>query len=115
MSTIKIGSTVWVFDKNRRVYPPKQPGDIWSKGNPIYREHFVPAVITDETSRSWIIGSWNRKVPKNGPHEGYAFTEQEVDDACWANDHRYKLVQHIERLRDIPLLKKIAEVSGFKP
>jgi len=60
---MKIGSKVWRFDSNRRVYERDERGD----KRLIYAEHFYEATITGETSRSWIVdgGTWREmKVSK---------------------------------------------------
>lgn len=106
---LKIGSTVWVFDYNHRVYA-KNSG---ISGSPIYREHFVAHEITGETSRSWIIGisKWNqKKISKTNP-DCYVSIE-EVNDACWLNDHRYKVIQLAWRA-DGATIRKIAKLIGY--
>src|SRR5690348_13336803 len=76
---LAVGSTIWVFDCNRRVYAKD------GRGGPIYREHWRPVKIASETSRSWIT-DWGQKVPKKGEHHGVCFTEKEVDDKSWVED-----------------------------
>lgn len=101
---IGIGSTIWVFDSNRRVY-----GD--SKSGPIYREHWVPRKIEGETSRSWIVG-WNHKIPKKGCL-GVAFTEREVEDSVWFHEHRYKIGSQVQSLQCIETLRAVAKLIGY--
>lgn len=67
--------------------------------------------IVGETSRSWIL-SWGRKIPKKG-REDVCFSEEEVDDKVWVNDHRYKIMRKVESLRDPAKLKAIAELIGY--
>jgi hypothetical protein len=57
--TFGVGSKVWIFDLNNRVYADKKiaKGQLWYSGAPIWREHWVPKVITGETSRSWLVSS----------------------------------------------------------
>ncbi len=110
---IGIGSTIWIFDENHRVYHKDTAGR--SEGGPIYREHWRPVVITGETSRSWIIGSrWDLKIPKHGPHPAACFTEAEMNDYCWANDYRSKVVRCVERC-DAAKLRQIAAIVGYTP
>lgn len=109
-----VGSTVWIFDENRRVYPKAEKGRLWASGGPIYREHWTPAKIISETSRSWITDRWDRKVPKKGDHPGVCFTQKEVDDAVWMNDHKYKVAKAVERCRDVEAMKAIARIVGYE-
>lgn len=104
-----VGSTIWMFDSNRRVYD-KNKG-----GNPIYREHWRPAKITGETSRSWITDRWGQKVLKRGPHPGAAFTQEEVDDDVFINDNRYTISDAVRRCRDAATLRAVALLVGYEP
>lgn len=114
---LKVGSTVWVFDANRRVYPPKKPGEIYSSGGPIYREHFVAQEIVNETSRSWVLKWSDRKLPKkrNAEHPEYFISEAEIEGQCYLNDHRYKIAQKVERIASVETLKQIAALVGYQP
>ena len=42
---VSVGSTVWVFDVNRRVYRERKPGETYAGGGPIWREHWAPRKI----------------------------------------------------------------------
>ena len=106
-----VGSTVWIFDNNRRVYPKAEKGRLWASGGPIYREHWTTAKIIGETRRSWITDR-NQKVPKKGPHPGVRFTQHEVDEDAWMNDHRYKVSEAVARCRDVEKLRAIAQAVG---
>lgn len=103
--SLKVGDTIWHFSTNYRTYVKGQSG-------PVYREHWQPRTIIGETARSWIVSQ--SKVPKKGPHPGWAFTEQEIDDDCWQHDHRWRIREKIDRC-DIHALRKIAELIGYKP
>jgi hypothetical protein len=100
---IGIGSTVWVFDINHRVYTKPH-------SHPDYRQYWVERKVTGETSRSWCIGY--RKCPKKGPHNGYSFTEQEVDDDVWSVAERHKIIRVVERC-DIATLRSVAAVLSY--
>lgn len=115
VSTLKVGSTIWLFDGNHRKYTPASKGQLWTGSRLIYRACWVPAIITAETSRSWVVGPWKRKIPKTGPHHGAAFSAEEVDDDCWVKEHRHTLVGKIERVDDAAVLRKIAAIVGFVP
>lgn len=99
---LKIGSTIWKFDQNRRVYEKN------GRGGPIYRKHWVEVKILRETTRSWVIDYWGSKVPKKGPHPGYAFTQEELEDDIWVKDTRYEVVQAVESCKDANILRQIA-------
>lgn len=100
---IGIGSTIWRKD-GRTIQ------------GPVYREHWRPLTIDAETSRSWVCGpKWAQyKVPKKGPHPGFAFTQQEVDDDVWVNEHRSRIVREIEWLNDASVLRQIAALIGHQ-
>lgn len=98
-----IGSTIWIFDRTRRVYP-----------EPLYREHWRPVTIEGETSRSWVTSWYGKKVPKRGPRQGIAFTEAEVEADVWVHDHRYKIVRMVEQC-EVETLKAIAQAVGYMP
>jgi hypothetical protein len=104
-----IGSTIWMFDINRRVYP--KPRSEYS-GGPIYREHWRPVTIEGETSRSWVTSWYGKKVPKRGKSQGIAFTEAEVEADVWAKEHRSKIVRMVERC-EIETLKVIAKAVCY--
>lgn len=112
---IAIGSAIWIFDQNRRIYPKAGKGRLWASGGPIYREHWTPAKITGETSRSWITDRYGRKIPKKGEHPGVAFTQKEVDDAVWMHDHRYRVSELAARCQDVEIVRQIAKLVGYVP
>jgi hypothetical protein len=113
MSILDKPTHVWVFDCNRRVYPVMAPGEI--SGSPIYREHWVKREITGETSRSWLIDPCERvKVPKRGADpRRFLFSEKDVDDDVWANDHRYRIERLILTLSP-EKLRQVAELIGYE-
>jgi hypothetical protein len=120
---MKIGDKLWSFDGNRRHYAGKG-----LSARIIYREHFYPVEIIGETSRSWVIGcegSKNEifKVPKSDPsrekHGEFSmrpmlFTEQAVNDECWCQENRHKIVRKIEQENDTTILRRVAEIIGFE-
>lgn len=89
---ISIGSTVWVFDQNRRVYARDAKGH--ATGAPIWREHWVPQKVVGENRMSWITDH-RMKVPKRGG-AGFALSAEELEDACWEHEHRYKILRKLE-------------------
>lgn len=116
MSTdqIGIGSTIWIFDPNRRVYPRDEHGKVPISAGPIYREHWIPIKIVGENRRSWILEYWNKKIPKKGPHHGACFTQKEVDDDVWLSDHRHKVCESVRRCGNADALRAIADIVGYK-
>ena len=110
---MKVGDHVWIFDINRRVYPPPPPSRVYS-GAPIYREHWCKVEIVGETKRSWIVGPYRRKVPKNGPPpRGVAFDEREVDDDVMLHEHRYCIAERVRDCWDADALRRVAEILGY--
>ena len=107
---LKVGSTVWIFDENHRVYQRDEKGRQY--GGPIYREHFVPRKIASETSRSWIVcgEKYDKKTLR-----GLYVTKDQIDLKCWENVHRYKIVRAVEHSCDAKTLKAIAELIGYAP
>lgn len=111
--SVAVGSAVWVYNCNCRVYAKDASGR--STGGPIYRAHWEEKKIIGETSRSWIIGrgTWDElKVPKKGPHHGLCFSMDEVEDMCWVNDHRHKIAAMLTKATAAQL-KSCAAVLGF--
>lgn len=128
MKEIGIGSTVWFFDGNHRVYEKDANGR--STGGAIYREYWVPKIIDGESKVSWIVRAGHgknfgeTKLPKKmftqpferrGGMEGrwFAITEQEVESDCWANNHRYRIKDAINKC-SVDALMKVAEIVGYK-
>jgi hypothetical protein len=115
MSTDK-PTHIWVFDRNRRIYPVTAPGELPLSRSPIYREHWVKREIIGETTRSWLIGpTWSPvKVPKRGAdHRRFLFNEKDVDDNVWVNDHRYRIERLIPTLSP-EKLRQVAELIGYE-
>lgn len=106
MSDIKVGDTYFIFDENTRVY------ERGKNRGPIYREHFIPVKITDETSRSWIYGPDNIKVKKSNPWL-ILKTNKMVDDAVWVHENAYRISEQVRHC-DFEQLQKVAEIIGYK-
>lgn len=104
---------VWIFDSNRRIYPPAPNGKLWASGGPIYREHWVKHEVAGETRASYIT-KHGGKVPKKGGH-GFALSEAEVEDDVWRHDHRWRIAKIVGDLRDVSILRKVADVVGYLP
>jgi hypothetical protein len=133
--TFGVGSKVWVFDLNHRVYADKKiaKGQLWYSGAPIWREHWVPKVITGETSRSWLVSTYEgdrfpTKLSKaelaNGTLHGVLTSQADVDAACYVNKHAFSIAERVQRLPTIgpgagvktaEVLKQIAVLVGYEP
>ena len=101
-----IGSTIWRFDENHRIYKDKHSG-------PDYRSYWLECKITGETSRSWVVGPYG-KCPKKGEHFGWAFSAEEVDDDVWAKDERRHIISCVERC-GVATLRAVAALVGYMP
>jgi len=113
MSTVGIGSPVWIFDSNHRVYPPREKGGLSS--GPIWREHWVKRKIVAETSRSWITDYWGRKIPKKGADPRViAFSEEEITRAAWVHDNAHKIARVVGVSNDFEQLQAIAKLIGYQ-
>ena len=106
----KIMRDVWVFDINYRVYQKDENGR--SYGSPIWREHWRKQKILGDTKRSWITYG-GAKIPKKGG-KGIAFSEEEIDRAAYVYDHKYKIAESVKAIGDFDMLKKIADLIGYR-
>ena len=110
MIDLAIGSTVYVFDGNYREYDRNSPD--WP--GPIYRKHFRPMRIVDETSRSWVLeGHPGRKINKT-TLDGIYVDLEAVERAVWVERNSYRIGGIIGRLRDYDKLRAIAEIIGYE-
>ena len=92
---MRIGDKLFIFDINKRVYPPG-PGF----HPPIYREHFVPVEVIGETSRSWVIGRYRQedfKAPKRDPFSKSLYTAEMVEDQCWKHDKIHQVISDLRQ------------------
>jgi hypothetical protein len=75
---MKVGSKIWIFNSDHRVY---RPG---SMGPPIWREYWEEKTITGETRISWLVGP--KKISKKDLAAGKAYgilaSQEDVDAAC---------------------------------
>ena len=114
--TLKIGDTIYRFDRNRRVYD--KPG---FGGTPIYREHFEPLKIIGENKISWLLErGW--KAKKNTLSSAASmqyggrgfFTAEDMGDDIWRHDHLHKLREAIQQASP-DQLRSIAKILEYKP
>ena len=122
-----LGSVVWHFDPNRRVYDYPRGFRV---AGPARRPQWVEWEIRGETSRSWIavrkdskitdaadLGAYGAKIPKKATAEnarkmGFVLTAQDVEDDVWQHEHRYRVVTALEQA-DVATLRKVAELIGY--
>jgi hypothetical protein len=124
---IHVGSTVWVFDQNRRDWERDASG---KRSKIIYRYHWEECTIVGENRASWILpnGESFPKRPKdterllhtyrldrlgNWSCKRVALSLQEVDDDCWQDEHRQQIVRYVDRC-DAATLRKVAELVGYE-
>lgn len=114
LHAIGIGSTVWVFDINRRVYGQPEPGRAW--GNIIWREHWGPHRIVGETTRSWVLDrQGGLKVPKSGADPSrFAFSQLDIDRRAWIEANRHEIKQAVGQIQDYELLKAVARLIEYR-
>lgn len=121
---VGVGSPVWVFDENRRVYSTDAQG--WNKL--VWRAHWVRRRIWGENSRSWLVGpdgSFKPKrlasIPKRGPFKStgpwrlVAYSEAEIDQHEWVHDHADEIGQKVGGLTDFATLRMVANAIGYAP
>lgn len=119
---ISLGSTVWRFDRNHRVYARDASGT--ATGPAIFREYFRPTTISGQTTKSWVT-TGGLKIPKAGGDvrecAGGAYgkiavymTQEAVDAECWRQVHRWRLAKKVEECNDVALLKQIAALVGYR-
>ncbi len=100
---------MWLFDSNHRVYPKGGVG-----GGPIFREYFIPRKIIGETRVSWVLDD-DRKVSKKelqtkggyGLSSNVFTSKEQIDDECWVQDERHRVVRAVQSCRDANTLRKI--------
>jgi hypothetical protein len=115
-----IGTKLYTFSLNRRVYR-KDPKKGYGSGGPIYSEHFQEYVIDGEDEKDWHSGYFriNKRSGKGyysaQPREKYTmYTEAEREADIWIHENSYKLREAVGRCKDITILKRIAEMVGYK-
>jgi len=117
-----VGSTVWIFDGNRRVYAKEElmAGKLWPSGPPIWREHWRTTAIKGETRVSWILEN-GRKISKRdlvaGKVRGVLTSEADLDAACYVNEHAHAISERVRRLaggqKAAEVLRQIAALVGY--
>lgn len=111
---LTIGSTLWEFDQNHRVYGP-------NRGAPIYAKHFRETVITGETPLSWLVGPVQHKVNKRTlkrTRPGYGavryYTTEGKAEAIWEHENRPALLEKVRGATVAQLWAVAAVFEGEK-
>lgn len=120
--TIAIGSKLWMFDENRRVYAKTENK---FAGRTIWREHWRPMKVVGETRVSWLVGFEGsalplqphmlRKLPKTAFKagacpQGWALSEAHVAELVWAKENTWRLSQEVLRCYDPRVLRAVDEL-----
>ncbi len=110
---MKIGDFIYHFDSNRRKYHSPMPGETFSRGGPIYREHWKAVVITGETKLSWVTSYG--KCPKRGG-TGWALSEDEVNESVWDHENRYRIGSMVQSHHRVSTnkLRQVAALIGYQ-
>jgi hypothetical protein len=111
-AAVGVGSPVWVFDENHRIYAKDANGKCLG-GGPIWREHWVKQSIRGETSRSWLT-NFGRKIPKkNWDVTVIAFDTAAIDEQAFVHNHRYRISGRVASCYDAVALRTIAAIVGY--
>jgi hypothetical protein len=109
--SIKVGDSVWVFDVNHRVYEDNNGN---RTSSPVWLQHWRERKIESETSRSWVLNYFGKKIPKKGYDcRDVCFSMEEVLDRAWVHDNQYKIESAIRGLSH-EKLREVAMVIGYK-
>lgn len=115
---IRVGSTLYNFDINKREYKRDARGR--SYGGPIWREHWRPVEVVGETSRSWLVGYVHSptKVPKkdfeNGAcPSGWARSMEQIERLEWVDVHRHRIAEKVRSVSDDEVLHAVARLIGY--
>ena len=122
---MKVGDTVWVFDENRRVYPPRDEQGRAHLGGPIWRGHWVEQTVVGENKTSFFVGraphgfdpkrlSWHRRILKrdlrDGTLRGVVRSLEELEKLVWMHDNRHELIDRVRRCEDHAVLVEVARL-----
>jgi hypothetical protein len=115
--TLGVGSTVYLFDQNCRVYQKNEDGR--AIGPPIWIEHWRPYKIVGENRMMWLLEGGEKFPKKNGTRTaargGYtgmtvATSWEAVKEQEWLHVHRYSIARAVERCQDISTLRQISAI-----
>ena len=115
---IAIGTRLWGFNEDRRVYPPMDDMGRRLSSGPIYAEHFVAVIIDGETPGCWLVGNRtiNKRTLKTAIKSGFSgtqfYTDTDKDDNIWRKDHLYKIERSLTGC-STDQLRQIAKIIGY--
>lgn len=115
----KIGDTIYLFEDSSRHYAEPSPeqkkaGKIY--GELIWRRHWKPIMIVGENRVSWLL-QWGNKIPKKPErtnNESPCFSEAEVDDRVFVNDHGCRISDRVRKC-SANQLREVAKIIGYIP
>ncbi len=112
MHDLSIGSEVYIFDENRRIYRRDEKGNV--SGGPIYREYFRKVQILRESPRKWITAF--NSASKKDPYKTGFLTLEQVEEQCWDKDNRIDIM-HLIQNKSVTTeqLRHIATIIGYTP
>lgn len=116
-ATLAVGSILWWFDTNHRVY--RRDADGRATGGPIYREHWRETRIKSETARSWVTERGHKIDKRTGESRTaygritFAYSQAEIDDRCWIEENRYALGERVRSCSDVATLRAVAALVGY--
>ena len=107
---VKVGSTIYVFDSDRRVYTDPAKGRLW--GRIIWRGHWRPVTVESETRVSWVTSAG--KCPKkNHNPRAWSLSSAEVDEKVYVHDHARHIARLVEDIGSAATLRQIAQLVGY--
>lgn len=127
---IKIGTRLWCFDTNHRIYEKEDDGrsSSGSSGGPIYEKYFRERYVVGENKKSWLVSHdktdspedhWVIKVSKVTmcAKSRYCigtnyYTDQQKDDMVFLDKHKHNTIDAIRNI-SAPLLKQVMEVLNI--
>lgn len=115
MPKFAVGQRVWIFDENSREYSSPAKGRTF--GDLIYESHFVAMMVYSIEKRVYVIGTMSGNLKKRisfAKAEKLHRTDQEKQDMCFVDEHRYRLARFIDACRDASILRSVAKVIGYK-
>ena len=107
----KIGDNVWIFDINSRSYVD----DLGNRTtSPVWLHHWRKCKIIGETSRSWVLDYFDKKVPKKYDYrDGVCFSWEQLLERAWTHEHRYKIESALKGISP-EKLREVATLIGYK-
>jgi len=105
-----IGSKIWVYDENKRVYVD-DAGNKTNSPNP--RHYWRECEIVGENKTSWIAGYHDEiKINKKtlASRHQIAYSLDEIERWLFVHYHRFALIDALRYCTDCDKLKAIAKI-----